>query len=119
MQGSQAGRLGRQHEVGATGGGPRLGDHPGVVVGRPLLLERPDESLRDSVPLRLSDEGGRGLDAQESELVLVVPADELAAVVVAELEADRDLGIIGAEDPAHALPDRLQSFEAIAPAGGP
>jgi hypothetical protein len=73
-----------------------------------LLLERPDESLCDPVPLRLPDEGGRGLDAQEAELVLVVPADELAAVVVGELEADRDLGIIGAEDPAQRERRRQQ-----------
>ena len=41
VQGPEAGRFGGQHEVGATGGGPRLGDLPGVVVGRTLLLEGP------------------------------------------------------------------------------
>ncbi len=36
-----------------------------------MLLEGANESLRDTVPLRLSDKGWAGLDAQELQLVLL------------------------------------------------
>lgn len=59
-----------------------------------LLLEGSDEPLDlargrplgAAVALGASDEGGAGLDAEEGDLVLEGVRDELASVVVAELE---------------------------------
>jgi hypothetical protein len=45
-----------------------------------VFLERPDEALGAAVALGLTDEGGRGLDAEEGELALEVVGDELASV---------------------------------------
>ena len=55
-----------------------------------LLLQGPDESLDAAVALGLPDEGRARLDAEGLELVLECVRDELRAVVVAELRADRD-----------------------------
>ena len=59
-----------------------------------LLLQGPDESLDASVALRLADEGRARLDAEGLELVLEGVRDELAAMVVAEFRALRDLVLV-------------------------
>src|SRR5687767_15075719 len=58
------------------------------------------------------------LDAEEGQLALVVVGDELAAVVVAELEAAGDALGKGAEADTHTLAQRLERLEPGRPAGG-
>jgi len=59
-----------------------------------LLLQDSDESLDAAVAFGLADEGRARLDAEGLELVLEGVRDELAAVVVAELRALRDLVLV-------------------------
>jgi hypothetical protein len=79
---------------------------------------RADEALDAAVAPGLAHEGGRALDAEEGQLKLVVVGDELAAVVVAQLQAARDALGEGAEAGAHALAERLERLEPRRPAGG-
>src|SRR5487761_284718 len=99
-------------------GQPQLLDGGEVADPEQLLLEGSDEALRNSIALGLAHEGGAGLDAEKAQLGLVVVAHELAAVVVAELEADADLFGIAAENEADALPDGFQRFVSSSPPGG-
>ncbi len=69
-------------------------DGPESVEPEQLLLQGPDESLDASVALRLADEGRARLDAEGLELVLEGVRDELAAMVVAEFRALRDLVLV-------------------------
>ena len=50
-----------------------------------LLLEGAPEAFDAPVTLRGSDEGGAGVHAQEAQIVLEGPGDELAAIVVTKL----------------------------------
>src|SRR5512132_2059647 len=77
-----------------------------------VLLQRADEALDAAVTLGLAHEGGRALDAEEFELALVVVGDELAAVVVAQLQTTRDALGEGTKAGAHALAERLERLEA-------
>ena len=92
----------------------------GVEAADPeeVLLQRPDEPLGAAVALGLAHEGGRRRDAEEGELALEVVGDELAAVVVAQLEARSDALGEGAEAGADTLPDRLEGLEAGGSARG-
>ena len=74
-------------------------------------LEGPDEALDAAVALGLAHEGGRAFDPEEGELPLVVIGDELAAVIVAQLQGTRDALGEGAEAGAHALAQRLERLE--------
>ena len=62
-------------------------------------------------------EGGRACDAEEGKLALEVVGDELAAVVVAQLQAIRDALAEGAETGAHGLAQRLERLETRRAAG--
>ena len=83
-----------------------------------VLLEGADEALGDAVALRLADEGGRALDAEEADLRLEVASQIARAVVVAQRQAFGRAAVEGAEVAQHALPDRLERFEAVARMGG-
>ncbi len=63
------------------------------------------------VPSGSADERGTRLDAQEAEFGLVVIAQELAPVVVADGQARGAAGGVGAEHPAKALAQRPQGRE--------
>ena len=60
-----------------------------------LLLEGAPEALDAAVAFGGADEGGAGVHAQEAQFGLEGPGDELAPVVVAQLEA-------GSDGPPHA-----------------
>ena len=79
-----------------------------------LLLQGPDESLDASVALRLADEGRARLDAEGLELVLEGVRDELAAVVVAELRALRDLVLVPPLCEVNRLAQALDGLESRA-----
>jgi hypothetical protein len=89
----------------------------GVEAAQPeqVFLERADEALDAAVTLGLAHEGRRAFDAEEFELALV--RDELAAVVVAQLQATRDALAEGAEAGAHSLAQRLERLEPSGAAG--
>src|SRR3712207_8603712 len=89
------------------------GMHPQEV-----LLQGADEAFRDAVALRLADEGGRALDAEEGDLILEVTGHVVGAVVVAERETLGDVPLDGAEVAQDALAHRLERLEAVAGAGG-
>ena len=55
-----------------------------------LLLERPDEALRDAVALRLADVDRCGADAEPFDLGLELPRPALRAPVVPLAEAQGD-----------------------------
>src|SRR3954451_20168714 len=114
------------------------GDEPGgVVVGNELLqltaqlfdgvskvcthevlLQGADEALRDAIALRLADEGGRALDAEEADLVLEVAGQVVGAMVVAQGETLGRVLLEAAEVAQDALAHRLERLEAVAGAGG-
>jgi hypothetical protein len=73
-----------------------------------VLLQGPDEPFGAAVALGLTHEGGRTLDAEEAELALIVMCDELAAVIVADLQASGDTLGEGAEAGAQL---RVESWE--------
>src|SRR5918998_3572063 len=83
-----------------------------------VLLEGADEALRDAVALRLADEGGRALDAEEADLGLEVARQVVGAVVVAQRQAVGCAAVDGAEAAQDALTHRLERLEAVAGAGG-
>jgi len=71
-----------------------------------------------AVALGLAHEGGRACDAEEGELALEVVGDELAAVIVAQLQAMGAAFAEGAEGEPHGLPERFERLKARRPAGG-
>ena len=79
-----------------------------------LFLEGAPEPLDDAVAFGLPHERRARDCAQEPELVLVVPAQELAAMVVADREALGDALLVAAEVFLDPLTDRLERLEAIA-----
>ena len=85
----------------------------GVEAADPqqVLFQGPDESFGTAVALGLTDEGRRALDAEEAELALIVMGDELAAMVVADLQATGDTLGESAEAGAHALTKGLERLE--------
>ena len=133
--------MGEAQLIGADLGGRTVAvalDDPGPVVGvfegverlvqlldrleathpEQVLLERPDEALGATVTFGLADEGGRRRDAEEGELALEVVGNELAAVIVAQLEAGSHALREAAEAGADTLSDRFEGFEACRPSGG-
>ena len=75
-------------------------------------LQSPDEALARAVALGLAREGGRARDAEEKdELALEVVGDELAAVVVAQLQAVGGGLAEGTKQVPHGLAERLERFE--------
>ena len=71
-----------------------------------------------AVALGLPHEARRADHAQEAQLPLEVIAEVVAAVVVADGQPHGDPRIEAAEVLPHALPERLQRLEAVAPLGG-
>ena len=96
----------------------RLFDGGEATDPEEVFLQGADEALDAAVALGLAHEGGRARDAEEDELRLVVVGDELAAVIVAQLQAARDPLGERAEAGAHALAKRLERLEAGRAAGG-
>jgi hypothetical protein len=76
-----------------------------------VFLERADEALDAAVALGLAHEGGRARDAEEGDLPLVVVGDELAAVIVAQLQAARDPLGERAEAGTDTLAERLERLD--------
>src|SRR3954470_3862965 len=89
------------------------GAHPEEV-----LLQGPDEALGAAVPLRRPHEGRRTLDAEEGKLLLEGVGHVLAPMIVPHGETAPDPLSKAAEAAPHALPDRLERFEAGGPARG-
>jgi len=89
-------------------------DGPESVQLEQLLLQGPDESLDASVALRLADEGWTRLDAEGLEFVLEGVQGELAAMVVAELRALRDLVPAPPLREVNRLAEALDGLEARA-----
>jgi hypothetical protein len=83
-----------------------------------LLLQCLHEPLTHPVALGFAHEDWARFDSEKDDLALVVAAAELAAVVVAELETDRNLLVVVTEDEADSLPDRFRSLVPVALAGG-
>ena len=77
-----------------------------------LLFERADEPLDAAAPLRLPDEGGAGLDADDLELILEGVGDELASVVVSERGSGGDADLVVALGVPDGLPQALDGLEA-------
>lgn len=78
-----------------------------------LLLEHTHQALGAAVVLRFPDEGRTALDREEPKVVLIDVGHELAAVVVAHLQA-RPTGngfAMGPERLSHRLAERLQGLE--------
>src|ERR1700757_2856091 len=86
----------------------QLLDRAEALHPQQLLLQRSNEPFGDSVPLRRAHEGRTRLDPEEVDLVLEVVGDVLAAVVVAQLQAERDLMIVAPEVLPHSPADRLK-----------
>src|SRR3954469_2388032 len=80
-----------------------------------LLLQGADEPLGAPVPLRLPHEARRAGHAEEPQLALEVVAEVVAPVVVPDGQALGGPGLELAEVLPHALPERLQGLEAVAP----
>ena len=76
-----------------------------------LFLERFEEAFDTTVARRFADEGRRGLDAQETDLVLEVIAHELGAVIMSELESLGGTGLEVAEVFVDTLTDRFEGFK--------
>jgi len=74
-----------------------------VLDPKQVLLECPDEAFGASIALGSADERRRAFDAQEADLSLEIIGHILAAVIVAQEQAGRDLLGEGAEAAAHAL----------------
>src|ERR1700757_2802130 len=89
----------------------QLLDRAEALHPQQLLLQRSNEPFGDSVPLRRAHEGRIRLDPEEVDLVLEVVGD-VAAVVVAQLQAERDLMIVAPEVLPHSLAGRLERLEA-------
>src|SRR3954453_7528945 len=88
------------------------------VCTHEVLLQGADEALRDAIALRLADEGGRALDAEEADLVLEVAGQVVGAMVVAQGETLGRVLLDAAEVAQDALAHRLERLEAVAGAGG-
>ena len=78
-----------------------------------LLFQGAPEPLDDAVALRFPHERRARGRAQEPELVLVVPAQELTPVIVADREAQGDALLVAAEMLLDPLTDGLERLEAI------
>ena len=78
-----------------------------------LFLERAPEALDAAVAFGGADEGGAGVHAEESDLFLEGAGDELAPVVVPELEAARDGFAHASEGMAAGLVERDHGFKAV------
>ena len=74
-----------------------------------VSLQRTDEPLGTAVALRFTDEGGRALDAQESQFILEDLREIGAARTAAQGQPRGDLGRIPAEALPHALAHRLKA----------
>src|SRR3954449_13049683 len=79
---------------------------------RQVFLEGADEPLGTAIAFRGPDEGGRNLDAEESDLFLELVGHVLRSVIVAHRQTVSDRLGESAEMLPHALPDRLQGLEA-------
>src|SRR3989442_6826895 len=95
----------------------RLGQRRELVQVEALLLQRPHESFRDAVALRLADVGRRDRDAEPFPLVDPGVGDVLRPPITPQAQAARDLLAEGAEGVPHALADWLQRGPAIADLG--
>src|SRR3712207_2430026 len=89
------------------------GVHPEEV-----LLQGANEAFGDTVALRLADEGGRALEAEESDLVLEVARHVVGAMIVAQGEALGHVSLDVAEVAQDGLAHRLERLEAVAGARG-
>src|SRR5690242_21733316 len=83
-----------------------------------VLLQGANEAFGDAIALRLADEGGRALEAEEADLVLEVAGQVVGAMVVAQGEALGHVLLDAAEMAQDALAHRLERLEAVAGAGG-
>ena len=68
-------------------GRDQIRDRLEVVDPEQLFLERSEETFDTTVAFQLADEGRRGFDAHETDLVLEVVAHELRAVIMSELQS--------------------------------
>src|SRR5919112_5633323 len=97
---------------------PQVFDGVEGVHPQEVLLQGADEAFGDAVALRLADEGGRALEAEESDLVLEVAGQVVGAMVVAQGEALGRVLLDAAEVAQDALAHWLERLEAVAGAGG-
>src|SRR5215218_4473533 len=97
---------------------PQVLDGVESVHPQEVLLQGADEALGHAIALRLADEGGRALDAEEADLVLEVARQVVRAVVMAQREALGHVPLDRTEMAQHALADRLERLEAVAGGSG-
>ena len=80
-----------------------------------LLFQSPEETFNATIPLRLSNEGRRGFDAEKSYFLLKVITHVLAAVIMPEPQTGGHCGTEAAEVIANSLTNRFQSFKPGSP----
>lgn len=83
-----------------------------------VFLQRPDEPFGTTVAFWRTNEGGGTCGAKEADLLLKVAAHVLAAVIVADLQARRDVLTDGTEADPDRLADRLQRLEPVGAVAG-